>query len=225
MKKRVLELLKTRNLPVAIEEICRFPPRVAVNPLFALIQEGDERLKWGAVKAMGAVVASLAEGDMEAARVILRRLMWNLNDESGGIGWGSPEAMGEILASHDRLAREYTHILISYLREDGNLLENEVLQSGVLWGIGRVAEVRPGLVKNSLPLLRPFLDSPNPTHRGLAVKILGLLRVGEACSALEGLTQDDTELLIFSGERLEKHTIGELAIGALRSLEQGEADD
>ena len=30
--------------------------------------------------------------------------MWTLNDESGGIGWGSPEVMGEILAAHKGLA-------------------------------------------------------------------------------------------------------------------------
>jgi len=40
----------------------------------------------------------------------MRRLMWNLNDESGGIGWGNPEAMGEILACHEALANEYAPI-------------------------------------------------------------------------------------------------------------------
>jgi hypothetical protein len=92
---------------------------------------GEEKVKCAAVKAMGAVVAKLADHNMEAARIIVRRLMWNLNDESGGIGWGSPEAMGEILARHRGLAGEYAHILISYIREDGNYLENQVLQEGV----------------------------------------------------------------------------------------------
>jgi hypothetical protein len=46
---------------------------------------------------MGEVMAHLADKDMESARVIMRRLMWSLNDESGGIGWGAPEAMGEIV--------------------------------------------------------------------------------------------------------------------------------
>ena len=57
---------------------------------------------------MGAVVAHLAEKDMESARVVMRRLMCSLNDESGGIGWGAPEAMGEIIASHEGLASELT---------------------------------------------------------------------------------------------------------------------
>ena len=61
---------------------------------------------------MGALVFSLAEQDMESARVVMRRLMWNLNDESGGIGWGSPEAMGEIMARHSGLAEEYSKISV-----------------------------------------------------------------------------------------------------------------
>jgi hypothetical protein len=221
LKRRVIEILKTHNPGVALREILRFPLRSVVNPLFSLIQDGDESVKWAAVRAMGAVVAKLADQDMEAARIIMRRLMWNLNDESGGIGWGSPEAMAEILATHDGLAREYARILISYLREDGNLLENEVLQAGVLWGIGRVAEVHPDLVKTSVPHLKLFLNSANPNHRGLAARIMGLLHVAEARSEIEGLTKDATEIMVFLGTKLQKRTVGELAQEALEEVECG----
>ena len=46
-------------------------------------------IKWHAVSALGAIVAALAEKEMESARIIMRRLMWSLNDESGSIGSGS----------------------------------------------------------------------------------------------------------------------------------------
>ena len=77
--------------------------------------------------------------------------MWSLNDESGGIGWDAPEAMSEIIASHEGLAKEYTNVLISYVREDGNFLEYEPLQRGAVWGIGSVAQARPDLVQDALP--------------------------------------------------------------------------
>ena len=169
--------MKRGDFDVAVDELCGLPLRAAVNPLFSCIQQGDEKVKWAAVKAMGAVVAKLADQDMEAARIIVRRLMWNLNDESGGIGWGSPEAMGEILARHRGLAGEYAHILISYIREDGNYLENQVLQEGALWAIGRVAEIYPDLVGHAVPYLLAQMDSPSSTHRGLAARALGLLGV------------------------------------------------
>ena len=80
-------------------------------------------IRWRAVSAMGHVVSRQAENDMPAARIIMRRLMWNLNDESGGIGWGSPEAMGDIMARSAPLTREYHRILISYVDPSGNFLE------------------------------------------------------------------------------------------------------
>ena len=120
LKRKVLELLRSEDLDHAIDQLCQLSSRHVINPLFSFLYHRDEQIKWRAVTAMGAIVSKLADEDMESARVIMRRLMWNLNDESGGIGWGSPEAMGEILASQETLAKEYSKMLISYAREDGN---------------------------------------------------------------------------------------------------------
>lgn len=56
------------------------------------------------------------------------RLMWTLNDESGGIGWGAPETMAEAMACHPHIAEEYVCILLFYIREDGNFLEYEPIR-------------------------------------------------------------------------------------------------
>jgi hypothetical protein len=82
----------------------------------------------------------------------MRRMIWNLNDESGGIGWGSPETMGESMACHNRLAGEYHRILVSYIRPDGNFLEHPELQKGLLWGLARLAAVQPELARKRRPL-------------------------------------------------------------------------
>ncbi|MBW2196206.1 MAG: HEAT repeat domain-containing protein, partial [Deltaproteobacteria bacterium] len=103
LKRKVLACLQSDNLDETLNELCQLPARQVINPLFSSLLSSKEQTKWRAVTAMGAVVANLAEQDMESARVIMRRLMWSLNDESGGIGWGAPEAMGEIIASHDGL--------------------------------------------------------------------------------------------------------------------------
>lgn len=149
--------------------------RRVVNFLFAALCNPDEVLQARAVTAIGIVVTHLAEHDLEAARVIMRRLMWNLNDESGGIGWGSPEAMGEIMVGSEKLAEEYAHVLVSYLREDGNFLEHPVLQRSVLRGLARLSEVRPRQLFGSAEYVAPFLDSTDPVLRQLAVKVLKLI--------------------------------------------------
>ena len=174
-KRRVYDLLKSADFDRSLEEILQFPARRVINPLFSFLYNSDEQIRWRTITAMGAVVAKLADEDMESARVIMRRLMWNLNDESGGIGWGSPEAMGEILACNETLAKEYAHILISYIREEGNFQEHKLMQRSVLWGIGRLSQVRPELVKGAVPYLLPYLKSRDDTARGLAVWIMGYL--------------------------------------------------
>jgi hypothetical protein len=155
---------------------------------------------------------------MEAARVIMRRLMWNLNDESGGIGWGSPEAMGEILARQEGLATEYAGILISYMREDGNYLENEVLQRGLLWGIGRLSRVRPQILQGAEPYLSPYLQSQDATVRGLAAWAIGILGIKAACAELEGLAADEAEIQIFLDGSIIKRRVNDLARDALENI-------
>jgi hypothetical protein len=218
IKHKVLTLLKSKDFDRVLKEMRRLPPLGVINSLFSFLYNRDETIKWAAVMAMGAMVAKLADEDMESARVIMRRLMWNLNDESGGIGWGSPEAMGEIMAGHERLAKEYAHILLSYTREDGNYLENEGLQRGLLWGIGRLSQVGPELVKDAAAYLMPYMRSPDAGVRGHAAWVMGLLGVEEARSILELLTGDNAEFQMMQDRRVVVHRINDLAKEALERL-------
>ena len=210
LKKKVLELLRCKNFEKGLKEICQLPARQVVNPLFSFFYSSDEIIKWRAVTAMGAVVSNLAEHDMESARVIMRRLMWNLNDESGGIGWGSPEAMGEIMARNNRLAQEYAHILLSYINPEGNYIEHEALQRGVLWGIGRLAHARPHLVKNFADLLCPYMESSDPILRGLAAWASKPISTKRTESFLLKLGDDNSKIKIFVDNSLVECTVSSL---------------
>ena len=224
IKKKVLKLLKSQDFDMALEALSRLPATSVINPLFSFLYNKDEEIKWAAVAAMGVVVSNLAEEDMEAARVIMRRLMWNLNDESGGIGWGSPEAMGEIMAVHEGLAKEYVHILISYTREDGNYLEYESLQRGLLWGIGRLAQASPELLKESVPHLLPYLRSPDASVRGHAAWIVGLLDAEEAYNEVEALTEDSAEFQMVQDRRPSVRRVKDMAREALEKISSKGSD-
>jgi len=218
LKQRVFDLLSSGDLDRALKELLGLPLRKVLNPLFSLLYSTREEIKWRAVTAMGVVVAALAREDMEEARVVVRRLMWNLNDESGGVGWGSPEAFGEILARNGALAREYAPILISYARKDGNYLEMETLQRGLLWGLARLSQVRPHLMQVGLPHLLAYLDSPDHHLRGLCAWLLGLLRAFRARTVLEALARDESSLTVYRNGRLENLSVGELAQEALERM-------
>jgi HEAT repeat protein len=178
LRRRVHKLLGSGDFEQVLMELRKIPPRKAISPLISVFYDSDPELRSKATSAFGQVVADLANEDMEAARVVMRRLMWTLNDESGGIGWGAPEAMAEAMACHPRLAEEYVRILLSYIREDGNFLEYEPLRRGALWGIGRLAQVHPEMLieLEAAKYIRPYLEDDNESSRelsALALRILG----------------------------------------------------
>jgi len=215
LKKKILALLKNGAFEKGLEEICQMPARRAVNPLFSFLYHSDEMVRWRAVTAMGAVVARLALKDIESARTVMRRLMWNLNDESGGIGWGSPEAMGETMARHGGLAEEYAGILVSYINEKGNFLEHGILQRGVLWGLGRVAHRRPERVQDAASHLPPFMRSEDAVHRGLAAWVAGAIPSDVTKPLLQHLVTDETRITVFIHMKIMERTVGQLAVEAL----------
>jgi len=210
LKKKVFGLLSVKDFEKDILKISGFSARAVVNPLFSFFYNSDELIKWRAVTAMGVVVSNLADHDMESARVVMRRFIWNLNDESGGIGWGSPEAMGEIMARHEGLAKEYHKILLSYIMPDGNFIEHEILQRGVLWGIGRLAHARPNLVRDFAHLLCPYMESPDPALRGLAVWTAGLFDCETTNRLLKNLENDQATLTFYLDGKLEEFTVAQL---------------
>jgi len=210
LKKKVFGLLSDKDFEKDILKISGFSARAVVNPLFSFFYNSDELIKWRAVTAMGVVVSNLADSNMESARVVMRRFIWNLNDESGGIGWGSPEAMGEIMARHEGLAKEYHKILLSYIMPDGNFIEHEILQRGVLWGIGRLAHARPNLVKDFAHLLCPYMESPDPALRGLAAWTAGLFDCETTSRLLKHLENDQATLTFYLDGKLEELTVAQL---------------
>ena len=210
LKKKVFGLLSDKDFEKDILKISGFSARAVVNPLFSFFYNSDELIKWRAVTAMGVVVSNLADSNMESARVVMRRFIWNLNDESGGIGWGSPEAMGEIMARHEGLAKEYHKILLSYIMPDGNYIEHEILQRGVLWGIGRLAHARLNLVKDFTHLLCPYMESPDPALRGLAAWTAGLFDCETTSRLLKHLENDQATLTFYLDGKLEELTVAQL---------------
>jgi HEAT repeat protein len=216
LKKEIFKRLSGSNIRASLEHLEAIPARKAVNPLFSFLYHTDPVIRWHAVSAMGHVVANLAEKDPESARVIMRRMIWNLNDESGGIGWGSPEAMGDSMAGHNRLASEYNRILVSYIRPDGNFLEHPQLQKGLLWGLARLASVHPEQVKDAGPFLLPFLESPDPEHRGLAVLAAQSLLEKSLFTALEHLADDRSEITLYWHLNFRQRLVSELAKDALK---------
>lgn len=224
LKKEVFIILQQSNLDQVLADLRQLPVKATVNGLFSAICQLDDRLRWHGISGMGVMVARLADEEMEEARIMMRRLLWSLNDESGGIGWGAPESMAEIMHHHAGLAEEYIHMLISYTRpdgpeleQDGNFLEHETLQRGLLWGLDRLCTSRKDLLmKKGLPADIPqYLDSPDGVVRGLAVRLCGKLAINPMREGILWLTKDTATVPLYEEGRFISLTVGELALQAL----------
>jgi len=219
LKKMVAEYLLAEDFAKGLCEIDCLPPRQVVNPLFSFLCSIDELLKWRAVTAMGQVISTLAGSDLESARVIMRRFIWQLNDESGGIGWGCPESMAEAMVQNENLAEEFWCLLISYIQPEGNYLEHPVLQRGLLWGVGRLAHSRPQYAHLAAAHLLPHMESADPIHRGLAAWAAGPIAGKEMIPRLKKLTRDQGQLTVYRDGQIAQHSVGQLAQAALVSAE------
>ncbi len=224
LKKEITGLLTGPNLDRILSALRQYPAKSVVNVLFSSICRSDEPIRWHAISAMGVTVARLADQDMEEARIIMRRLLWSLNDESGGIGWGAPESMAEIMHCHEGLAREYVHMLVSYIRpdgpeleQDGNFLEHEGLQRGVIWGLERLCDRRIALLqeKGVADDLFPYLASGDHVVRGLALKICVRIGVYLPRETLLGLSTDSSSFSWYHEGNFREIRIDRLAAGAL----------
>ena len=150
-KSKVKELLRERdydNLQKWAKNM-RNPQRT----LLSLAYDTDELIRWRAIEAIGKVAQIQAESDIEKVRDLIRRLLWLMNDESGGLGWHSPEIIGEILVNVPFLIDEFGELLLAYLKE-------EPFERGCHLAVYRVASVNPKpYIKRVSELIESLNDS------------------------------------------------------------------
>lgn len=223
-KHQVLTLLAQADWEAQLPEIMALPTQKVVGALFGALHSSVSAVRWHAVTAFGLVVAGLADTAPEKARIIMRRFLWNLNEESGGIGWGSAEAMAEIMAQSPLLAKEYHNHLLAYIHEDhcrpDCYLEYAPLRRGAVWGLGRLSQVRPDLTLRAEPDLLCALKDCDGPIRGLAAWTCGILGLNSAAPGLQHLQTDATPLDLYTDRREIQTTVARLAQEALTTLSQ-----
>lgn len=137
-----------------------------LSQLTALSYDLDPVVSQRAIWAFGLAAHLIAETDPEYVRNHFRRLIWLLSDESGGIGWRAPELLGEALYYCHTCFPEYLPILVSLL--DLEPEDAPRFRPGVIWAIGRVAQVAPQAMKPAAKFIQVFLEYPDPQVAALA---------------------------------------------------------
>ncbi len=219
VKREVIALLE-KEWPERKDDLLLYPLKSLLNPLFIALCHPVGRVRQNAIEAFSLVVPRLAAERLEDARVVMRRFLWSLNDESGGIGWGAPEAMAAIMCESDILRKEYLHMLISYMRDDGpelfqdgNFLELPMLQRGLLWGIDQLCQRFPELMreKEVEPDLLFYLDSVDADVAGAALLALYHLGCGVAQERLEPFLAQQEIISCNENGVLREYSIADIA--------------
>ena len=221
LKRRVIAMLTEEDWEHGLNGLAELGQQ-AISPLFSALCSSSSLIRWHAVTAFGVVVATLAANTPEKARVVMRRFIWSLNDESGGIGWGAPEAMAEIMTQSPLLAGEYHNHIAAYIHEDhcrpDCFLEYAPLRRGAVWGLARLAQVRPDLTSAAEHDLLCALGDCDAPIRGYAAWACGLMGLASALPQLEGLTSDDATLEIYRDRSLAETSVGTLAAEAISRI-------
>ena len=222
IKALLREALFAPDWQARLEQLTANAPKSFVGPLMSFLLQGGTAAGRAAA-ALGACVAAIARETPEEARVIMRRFMWHMNDESGNLGWGVPESMAEAMACSALLAKEFSRVLISYIwntgRED-NFVDHAPLRRSCYWAVGRLLQARPELAVKALPLLRAGLGDEDMPCRGMAAWALAQAGVPEeALPELERLAADEESatrsVLVFDGDSARECTVAGLARLAL----------
>jgi len=209
LKARIINLLKTCSYD-EIAEISK-KDKAVIRRIISLAYDKDDVISWRAVEAMGIVALKLAEERMDVIRDTIRRLLWSMGEESGGIGWSSAEMLGEIIRSNPDEFADIIPIVWSFKEED-------MFRAGVLWAMGRIADVRPDLVVFISKDIRQMLSDKNPAVRAYAVCTIGKLGVKDLLKETMSLLEDNSPISFYKDYELQKKTVGDIVREATKEI-------
>jgi hypothetical protein len=185
-----------------------------LGTLFTLTYDSDPLIVKRAIEAYGRAAARIAASRPEFVREHLRRLFWLITDESGGIAWHAPEAIGEVIRNRPEEFLDFVPLLVSVLD-----LEPEDLVrflAGTLYAIGRLAEAAPeSLSGEQRRWIRGqaerALASPDPQVRGMALWCLARLPGADAAETAWSLAADAGPVVLYVDGQIETTTVARLA--------------
>ncbi len=201
-KSEVIDSLKQGDFGKLLE-IAR-DDRGIFRKLISLTYDREDVLSWRAIEAIGLVAGERAKADPAAVRGLVQRILWMMREESGNNPWSGPDMLGEIVRNSPDEFSDIAPIIVSFHDE-------EILRSGVLSAVARIAEVRPDLLKCAAPVIGEYLKHRDPLTRYYSLLAAGRLMLRELIQSVEALLTDKTEITIYRNRDFETMMLANVA--------------
>jgi hypothetical protein len=144
--------------------------RRVMSQLVRLAYDKETLVGWRAIRAIGLAAAEMITTDLDFLRETCRKLIWSLSDESGGIGWSAPEILGEIASADPKRFKDFIPLMASVYE-----IEEDVFRGGVLFALGRIAELAPELAAPYQKIIISSLTDKDPIVKVRGLELVGLL--------------------------------------------------
>ncbi len=211
LKKSVYRALESNDLD-AIASLAKKNKGV-LSLLVRLAYEKETLVAWRAIKAVGLIAREFVKADYEFLRETVRKLLWSVSDESGGIGWAAPELLGELVSADPRRFSDVIPIIASLYE-----LEEDAFRPGVVYALMRIADEAPELALPYRDIIMKALSDPDPLARVYALQAVEGLKNHwsrdnrkNLKSIIEGMLSDRAEAWIYEGGGFTGVEVGEKA--------------
>ena len=179
--------------------------RRALSYLTALTYDPYPCVSWRAIEGLGLAAGEIGAQHPEYVLVHLRRLVWLLTDESGGIGWRAPEAMGAIIATRPPAYAAFIPILVSILDMEAEDVVR--FRAGALWAIGHLAPHAPEYFAGAENWLPHYFNNPDSQVRGMAAWAYSRCMPGATLEQYPALLTDPGEVVYLHNGNILQTTV------------------
>lgn len=177
----------------------------------------DERIRWSAIEAIAKFMERWwHSGRQEKVRTYIRTLFWSMNEESGGIGWSSPQTIAEIIMHIPELIDHYGSMMIAHS------IEEPPLMKGGAWGIGRLGTKIAASVEVFREKVLAVFQEDDCETLGLLAWAMGRTGFSPAMPYLEKLLQRKCPVTIYIDGVFCKKPLGQWAGEAIRLIKTRE---
>jgi hypothetical protein len=211
LKKRIVRALETNDYETV--RTFALQSRKVFSVLVRLAYDKTTLIGWRAIKAIGQVSSLYVRNNYDFLRDAIRKLLWSLSDESGGIGWSAPEILGEIVSADPGKMSDVIPLIADIFT-----IEERVFRPGVLYALKKISEARPESIVPFESLVILGLVEHDPLARIYALELVCLLKerfnsdlLEEVISKVENLKRDVAVTWVYRNDGFEDLEVREIA--------------